>query len=63
MKEFQIEVVVHNYISTLVHVCCLVDYYPPMDILLQLNYSSIEFALTEKTNNTVGIWRVKPTDK
>lgn len=58
-KKYKIESVLHNYISALVHKCIIVDYYREQDVSLQLNFTSEHFAISEKTDNTVGMWRIK----
>lgn len=62
MKKFKIEKVLHSKIYPL-HTCCVVDYYPTKDELIQLNFTDIEFAKSMKLNQSIGVWRVKPTDK
>lgn len=59
MKKFQIEKVNHSYIGTLVHKCCIVDYYADSKQLIQLNYSCEYFARKEKMSYTVGMWKPK----
>lgn len=41
------------------HVCCVVDYYPAIDFLGQINYVSEEFAKDNKFYRSVGIWKIK----
>lgn len=59
MSKFKIEKVEHNFISMLVHTCCVVDYVKKYDELHQYNYITEENAKKDKDNNTVGIWRIK----
>lgn len=57
-KKYQIERVDHASICTL-HTCCIIDYYPMLDLLGQINYTDDFFAIENKTNRTIGMWRIK----
>ena len=59
MKE---EKVNHSKIHRL-HTCCVIDYYPTKDEVIQLNFTDTEFAKSMRLSNSIGMWRVKPTDK
>ena len=62
MKEFQIEKVNH-YTIAIFHNCCIVDYYPITGEIAQFNFTDVFFARENKVEKSVGMWRVKPTDK
>lgn len=58
-KRYQIEKVIHNRVFETVQNCCIVDYYKKKDLFLQINYSDENFAKSERTLETVGMWRIK----
>lgn len=59
MSKFKIEKVFHGLTNSF-DTCCLIDYFIVSDFIYQFNYTNEEFALKEaKTNNTIGIWRIK----
>lgn len=62
-SKFKIENVEHSF-SCSEDSCCLIDYYELSDTIYQFNYNSYDYAKNEAyTDATIGIWRVKPTDK
>lgn len=63
MKEFQIEKVDHSPMFEDIEKCCVVAYYKTSDTLSQANFMEEKNALLAKNTCTVGMWRVKPTDK
>ena len=58
----KIEKVDHTPISCY-DTCCIVAYYKTSDTLSQANFMQEKNALLSKNTCTVGMWRVKPTDK
>ncbi len=41
----------------------LVQFYPQINMIIQNNYTSEKYAKDMKDKYSIGIWRVKPTDK
>lgn len=62
-KKYKIERVYHNIVLEKIHNCCIVDYYIPTNRSVQLNYTNEDFAKTEITLNTIGMWRIKQINK
>ena len=62
-RSHQIEHVEHNFISNILHTCCIVDYYRKEDVILQLNYIDEKTAREDRQNQSIGLWKSKTTDK
>lgn len=62
-KKYQIESVEHSTVYD-THNCCVIDYYPISDRMIQLNFTDVEFAKSQKLIVSTGMWKPKKiTDK
>jgi hypothetical protein len=43
--------------------CLVIDYFEKQDLILQLNYSEEKYAIEEKADTSVGIWKIKEIKK
>lgn len=58
MSKFQIEKVDCNTIYPDC-ICCVIDYYPALDSVGQINYTSEEYGRENKFYRSVGMWKIK----
>lgn len=56
-------IIIKHSLTTKLDKVQLVQFYPHINIIIQNNYTSEKYAKDMKDKYSIGMWRVKPTDK